>query len=75
MQMSSSNLFGKAPVDQAIEEAVNKDTKTAGGTKEFSLRPGAVAKFYLTSEYRSTFLNQLRSYVGQDRSKLSHTDL
>ena len=75
VQMSSSNPFGKVPVDQAIEETVNKDTQTAGGTKGFSLRPGAVAKFYFTSENRSTFLNHLRSYVGQNRSKLSHTDL
>ena len=74
-QLSSSNPFGKVSVDQTIEETVNKDTQSAGGTKGFSLRPGAMAKFYLTSEYRSTFLNQLKSYVGQDRSKLFHTDL
>ena len=28
VQMSDHNTFGKIPVDQAIEETVNKDTQT-----------------------------------------------
>lgn len=55
VQMGSTNPFGRIPVDQAIEETVNKDTQTAGGTKGFSLKPGAVTKYYLTAEYRSVF--------------------
>ena len=38
--MSSDNPFGRIPVDQIIVEIINKDTQTAGGTKEFSLKPG-----------------------------------
>ena len=34
----SSNPFGRIPVDQAIEETVNKDTQTPGGTNGFSLK-------------------------------------
>lgn len=30
MQMSDTNTFGRIPVDQTIEETVNKDTQTAG---------------------------------------------
>lgn len=75
VQMGSTNTFGRIPVDQAIEETVNKDTQTAGGTKGFSLKPGAVTKYYLMAEYRSLFLRQLRDLIGQGSSKLSHQDL
>ena len=33
VQRSEHNPFGKAPIDQTIEETVNKDTQTPGGTK------------------------------------------
>ena len=75
VQLGSTNPFGRIPVDQAIEETVNKDTQTAGGTKGFSLKPGAVTKYYLTAEYRSMYLRQLRELIGQGSSKLSHPDL
>ena len=59
VQTEDNIPFGRIPVDQAIEETVNKDTQTAGGTKEFSLKPAAVTKYYLTAEYRSTCLKHL----------------
>ncbi len=45
MQMSDQNTFGKIPMDQTIEETVNKDTQTPGGTKGFSLRKGESNKY------------------------------
>ena len=75
VQMDSTNPFGRIPVDQRIEETINKDTQTAGGTKGFSLKPAAVMKHYLTAEYRSTYLRQLREATGRSKSKLSHKDL
>lgn len=75
VQLGSSNPFGQITVDQAIEETMNKDTQTAGGTKGFSLKPGAVTKYYLTTEYRSIYFRQLRDLIGQGRCKLSHPDL
>ena len=76
VQIGSHNPFGRIPVDQTIEETINKDTQTPGGTKVFSLKPGAVARYYMTSEYRSTFLRQLRSmvHVGQ-HDYFSHPDI
>ena len=47
-------------MDQTIEETVNKDTQTPGGTKGFSLKPAALSRYYLTAEHRSTCLKQLR---------------
>jgi len=66
-QLDSTNPFGRIPVDQTIEETMNKDTQTAGGTKGFSLKPGAVS----TEEY----FRQLRDRICQGKSKFSHQDL
>ncbi len=35
VQLGSKNPFGRIPVDQTVEETVNRDTQTAGGTKGF----------------------------------------
>ena len=76
VQIGSQNPFGRIPVDQTIEETVNKDTQTPGGTKGFSLKPRAVARYYLTSEYRSSFLRQLRSMVNAGQHDyFSHPDI
>ena len=75
VQIGPNNPFGKIPVDQTIEETVNKDTQTAGGTHGFSLNPGAVRRYYLNAEYRSTFLHQLRAMLGIVASSSNHPDL
>ena len=76
VQLGSRNPFGRIPVDQTIEETANKDTQTPGGTKGFSLNPGAVSRYYLTAEYRSSFLHLLRDAVGTSKStKFHHPDL
>ena len=59
VQLRRTNPFGKIPIDQTLEETVNKDTQTSGGTKGFSLNKGAVARYYLTAEYRTEALRQL----------------
>ncbi|KAK4325083.1 hypothetical protein Pmani_004239 [Petrolisthes manimaculis] len=75
VQLGSINPFGRIPVDQAIEETVNKDTQTAGGTKGFSLKSGTVSKYYITQEYRSRYLRQLREMTGGSSSRLTYPDL
>ena len=75
VQIGTSNPFGKIPCDQTIEETINKDTQTAGGTKGFSLKSGAVKMYYLNAEHRSLFLRQLREMVGLGDSRLNHPDL
>ena len=62
-------------MDQTIEETINKDMQTPGGTKGFSLKHDAVQKYYLNAEYRSIFLRQLREMVGLGGSMLNHPDL
>ena len=69
VQIGDKNPFGRIPVDQAIEETVNKDTQTPGGTKGFSLKGGAVRRYYLNAEYRRKFLWQIREMTGQGVKK------
>ena len=64
VQLSNDNTLGRIPVDQTLKETVNKDTQTPGGTKGFSLKPGAVQRYYLTAEFRTLFLRSLRQMVG-----------
>lgn len=75
VQMSSTNPFGRLPVDQALEVTVNRDTQTPGGTTRFSLKSGAVKRYYITSEHRSAFLGQLRDMVHENKSDAVHYDL
>ncbi|KAG1714205.1 hypothetical protein GQR58_001828 [Nymphon striatum] len=41
VQLRNGNPFARIAVDQTTEETVNKDTQTARGTRDFSLKPGA----------------------------------
>ena len=75
VQFGDQNPFGRVPVDQICDETVNKDTQTAGGTKGFSLKAGAVSKYYIVSEFRSIFLKQLRDMLNLSKSNSAHTDL
>ena len=72
--MSDTNSFGHIPIDQSIEETVNKDTKTSGGTARFSLKPGAVKRYYITAEYRSSFLHLIRKFIESGSSRSLHPD-
>ena len=74
-QIGDQNPFGRIPIDQACEETVNKDTQTAGGTKGFCLKAGAISKYYLVAEYRSIFLKQLKHMLHLDKSNSEHNDL
>ena len=75
VQISCNNPFGRIPVDQTTEVTVNKDTQTPGGTARFSLKPGAIKRYYLTAEYRSAFLGQVRNIVQGKGSKIQHAEL
>ena len=59
VQIGDHNPFGRIPVDETIEETVNKDTQIGGGNKGFSLKPGAISKYFLIAEYISTCLKNL----------------
>ena len=61
VQLSSVNKFGRIPMDQAIEETANRGKKSPGGTKGFSARTSAVARYYFTPEYIRAFIRWFRN--------------
>ena len=75
VQLAEGSPFGRIPVDQATEVTVNKDTKTSGGVTKFSLKTGAVNRFYMTAEYRCSFLAHLRDMLQVKRPSHHHGEM
>ena len=75
VQMSPDNTFGRIPVDQTIEETINKDTQTAGGMRGFSMKPGALQRYYMTAEFSAMFLREMPEMVGYAQDNKGHADL
>ena len=75
VKIGAINSSGRTPVDQTIEETINKDTQKEEGTKGFSLKPGAISIFYLTVEYRSSYLRKLKTMLDLNQLEFHHQDL
>ncbi|KAL8567726.1 hypothetical protein ACOMHN_009034 [Nucella lapillus] len=75
VQLATGNPFARIPVDQTTEVTVNKDTQTVGGTARFSLKAGAVSRYYLTAEYKSDFLTRLRNMIHLSKHGFDHPEL
>ena len=61
VQRTTSHGFSQLPVDQTIEQTLNRSTKTKGGIVGFSLRKGAVQRWMLTAHSRAAFVDKCRS--------------
>ena len=76
VQLRNEHPFARIAVDQTTEETVNNDMPTAGVTRGFSLKPGAMPRYYLTAEHRAGTLRQLRQEISVQGSVITkHTDL
>ena len=73
-KIGENNPFGCIPMDQTIEETINKDTQTAGGTKGFSTKKGAVAKYYVSADYRASSVRHLRQMVQTSSNGSKHPE-
>ena len=74
-QIGDDNPFGCIPMDQTINETVNKDTQTPGGTNGFSTKKSAVSRYYITADYRASCVRQLRYMVNSQRKCVRPPDL
>ena len=63
VQLINESPFASIPVDQVVEETVNKDIQIAGGAKGFSLKPSSVQKDYMISEFHTSFMGNPQGYV------------
>lgn len=73
--MRSNNTFGRIPVDQTVDETVNKGTQIAGETRGFSLKSSTVQRYYMTAEFRNLILRNLRTMAGYAQGNNDHVDL
>ena len=64
VQRTSSHGFSQLPVDQTIEQTLNRNTKTKGGIVGFSLKKGAVQRWLLTAHARASFVDRCREMTA-----------
>ena len=68
VQMSNTNGFGQIPVDQTIEETINRDSKVKGGIIGFSQKKNTVQRWILTAHERAEFTQLCRRLAGLTRN-------
>ena len=64
VQRSNDRSLSQVPVDQTIEQTVNRDTKTKRGIIGFSVNKGAVQRWLLTSHERVAITQACREMAG-----------
>ena len=70
VQRTTSHGFSQMPVDQTIEQTLNRSTKTKGGIVGFSLRKGAVQRWMITAHSRAAFVDKCRKMsTGEDEDQ------
>ena len=69
VRRSTSHGFSQLPVDQTIEQTLNRSTKTKGGIVGFSLRKGAVQRWMLTAHSRAALADKCREMVSMERDQ------
>ena len=75
VQRSSTNGFGKIPVDQTIESTLNRATKTKGGIIGFSTNKCAVQRWMVTAHERAEIIEHARGMSGEaNNSSIVHKE-
>ena len=72
VQKTTDHGFAQVPVDQTIEQTLNRSTKTKGGIVGFSLQRGAVQRWMVTAHSRAEFVDKCRAMstgVTQNQSQ------
>ena len=59
VQRTTEHFFAKLPVDQDIEQTLNRSTKTKGGIVGSSLNKNAVQRWLLTAHSRAFLLTSV----------------
>ena len=64
VQRSQTSSFSQVPIDQALEQSINRDTKSQGGIIGFTLSPGAVDRWMLTIHLCAAFTAACNTKAG-----------
>ena len=74
VQRTTEHGFSQMPVDQTIEQTLNRSTKTKGGIVGFSLKKNAVQRWLLTAHSRALFVDKCRVMTGKEEQNRLHTE-
>lgn len=69
VQMGNTNGVGQTPVDQTIEETINRDSKVKGGIIGFNKKKNTVQRWILTPHERAAFTQLCKRMVGSTRNE------
>ena len=58
--------FAQIPVDQTIEQTINRSSKTKGGIIGFSLNKMAVQRWALTAHNRASIVENMKEMIGMN---------
>ena len=71
VQRCEGHPFSQIPVDQTIEQTINRDTKTPGGIIGFSQNKAATHRWLLTAHHRASVTQCCREMAGITREENS----
>ena len=74
VQRTTEHGFAQLPIDQTIEQTLNRSTKTKGGIVGFSLKKNAVQRWLLTAHSRALFVDKCRVMTGKKEDNRLHKE-
>ena len=74
VQRTTEHGFAQLPIDQTIEQTLNRSTKTKGGIVGFSLKKNAVQRWLLTAHSRALFVDKCRMMTGKKEDNRLHKE-
>ena len=75
VQLSENNLFGRNDANKTIENTINKEMKTPGAVRGFSINRAAVDRWNLNARRRAVFRAVLHKHIEYKPSRYVHYDL
>ena len=74
VQRTTEHGFAQLPIDQTIEQTLNRSTKTKGGIVGFSLKKNAVQRWLLIAHSRALFVDKCRMMTGKKGDNRLHKE-
>lgn len=68
----TNSKFAQVAVDHAIEQTMNRDTKSKGGIIGFSTEPAAVHRWVVTAHERAAITSACRKLAHEQEDSVSH---
>eukprot|EP00057_Strongylocentrotus_purpuratus_P028770 XP_011683244.1 PREDICTED: uncharacterized protein LOC105447183 [Strongylocentrotus purpuratus] len=75
VQRQDAYGFAGVPCDQTIEQTVNRDSKTRGGLKGFTVNKGAVCRWTVGHHERAAIMRQCEEMAGKGQRAALRKDL